>query len=152
ARLVRELQRLLADQEKKDSQALMRYSRKAAQGTHLTSWQSFGFLIGAGGVALALLGLAFKDSAVFLELAALVLIAGGGVAIKLGAYRDTVELPVPDYSVLVRPPIEQTNLQEKEKAIEAELSQRLAAQPRRRRESLCVQESYAALNACDYLR
>jgi Zn-dependent protease with chaperone function len=152
AKLVNELQRLLAEQEKKDSQALERYSRKAGQNAHLTSWQSFGVFAVLGGIAMALLGLGFSESAIVLEPTALVAIAVGAVAIKLGAYRDGLELPVPGYSVLVRPAAEQQNLQEKEKAIEAELTRRIAAERRSYRAAVLARESYAALNACDYLR
>lgn len=152
ARLVNELQRLLAGQEKKDSRALERYSRKAGPRAYLTSWQTFGVFAILGGFVTALLGFAFSESAIVLEPIALVAMAGGVVAIKLGAYRDGLQLPVPDYSLLVRPAAEQPNIQEKEKAIEAELNSRIAAQRRSQRAAMLARASYAALNVCDYLR
>jgi tetratricopeptide (TPR) repeat protein len=154
-KLVTELQHLMADQEKKDSQALERFSRKTGRQAHLRPWQAFGVLLVLGGLFLGLIGFGFGEDKFVLEPVCLAAIVVGVVAIRLGAYRDRLELPVPDYTKLIHPPQEKSDaetIQKKQKAMDDELTQRFGKERKGRRATLLARESYAALESCDYLR
>jgi Zn-dependent protease with chaperone function/tetratricopeptide (TPR) repeat protein len=154
-RLVAQLQRQMAEQEKKDSKALGRFSRRFAENAHLRPWQLLGVLLVLGGFVFALLGLC-AGSAIFVwELVCLAAIIAGVFAVRLGGYRDRVTLPVPDYSKLIHPPREKSSAQEiqqRQKAIEAEFVQNLGKERKGKRAVLLAKESYSALETCNYLR
>jgi uncharacterized protein HemY len=154
-KLVTELQRLLAEQERKDSRELEKFSRKTNRHVNLRPWQSLGFLLVLGGTLCGLAGLASKELAILIVPGSLVAIVAGVIAYRLGKYRDRLILPVPDYAKLVHPAAEkQTNeeIQNRQKEIEAELTKRFAKERKSKRAMLLAKESYAALAAGDYLR
>ena len=153
AKLMTELQRLLAEQEKQDSQALERFSRKTAQNSHLRPWQLFGVSLVLFGILFGLIGLGFREVAMMLEPACLLAIVLGILAFRLGGYRDRLELPVPNHATLRRPgkPASE-NVQETQQTIEAELARRFTGERGTKRAFLLAKESYTALKACDYLR
>ena len=154
-KLVTELQRLMAEQEKKDSKALEKFSRKTNLHANLRPWQSFGFLLVLGGTLCGLAGLASKELAIIIVPCSLTAIVAGVIAYRLGKYRDRLILPVPDYTKLVHPAAEKQTkeqIQEKQKEIEAELVKRFEKEKKSKKAMLLAKESYAALATCDYLR
>ncbi len=154
-KLVTELQRLMAEQEKKDSLALEKFSRKTNQHANLRPWQSFGVLAVLGGTLCGLAGLASKELAIIIVPCSLFAIVAGVVAFRLGKYRDKLILPVPDYSKLLHPSTEKRTKEqnlEAQTTIEAELTSRFEKERKSKRGMLLARESYAALAVCDYLR
>ena len=153
-KLLTELQRLMAEQERKDSRVLEKFSRKTGRQAHLRPGQTFGFLLILGGVICGLIGLAAGDT---LELVAwsLAAIVAGILAFRLGKYRDSLELPVPPYEKIIQPSpgkAAQENAPAKESAIQAELSKLFDRERRATRAWRLAEESYAALKRCDYFR
>ncbi|HEY1787525.1 MAG TPA: M48 family metalloprotease [Verrucomicrobiae bacterium] len=152
-KLLAQLQHLLAEGEKKDSKALGRFSRKLGQRAHLQRWQLLGFFLVLGGFVFGLISLFAGAGPV-----ALVCLAGivaGGIAIRLGRYRDRFVLPIPDYSKLIHPSRDKSTaeaIQQKQKDIEAEITRRVGQERGAARTALLVRESYSALETCDYLR
>ena len=155
-KLVTALQGLLAEQERKDSQALEKFTRKTGRRTQLRLWQLGGLVVlamvfGFCGAA----GLGFEDIVIVTVLCGLTVVVIGLVAWRYGMKRDRLDLPVPDYGKLTnsakeKPPKEK--IQEMEKALAAELTQRFRQDRGKRRALLLAGESYNALGACDYLR
>jgi Zn-dependent protease with chaperone function len=154
SRLVAELQRVMAEQEKKDSRALEKFSRKTGRQTGLQRQQVRGFVLIFIGVILALAGASSSSSNVIVPWGFAVS-ALGLTAIFVKKYRDRLNLPVPDYEVLIRPsalgaPGE--NIAEKEKFIQADLAARVTGTLGMERALKLAEQSYAALRACDYLK
>jgi Zn-dependent protease with chaperone function/tetratricopeptide (TPR) repeat protein len=154
-KLVTELQRMLAEQEKKDSQALQKFSRKTGQGAHLQPWQGFGALLVLASVVCGIIALCVKEVSFEFVSCCLVTIVAGLIAFRLGKYRDRFELAVPSYEKLVHPPqalLSTGKIQEMQKAVEADLAKRFDQERSSKRAVLLAKESYAALANCDYLR
>ena len=154
-KLVAELQRLMAEQERKDSKALEKFSRKSGRLAHLRPWQAFGTLLVLAGFICGIIGICSKDSVVVLLPCGLVAIVAGVIAFRLGKYCDRFDLPVPGYEKLVHPPQAKPaneNIQEKQNLIDAELAKTFGQERKPKKALLLAKEAYAALEACDYLR
>src|SRR6266496_1946826 len=97
--LVAEIQRVVAEQEQKDSKRLQQWSRKARRTSHLRPLQVLGVILGLVGVTLVIVGLAVgvAMTASILGLAAFGL---GIVLHRTGRYRERLALPVPDFALL----------------------------------------------------
>jgi Zn-dependent protease with chaperone function/tetratricopeptide (TPR) repeat protein len=154
-KLVSELQRLMAEQEKKDSKALEKFSRKSGRLAHLRPWQAFGTLLILAGFICSVIGICSEESAIVLVSCGLVSIVAGVLAFRFGKFRDRFGLAVPSYEKLVHPPQAKPaneNIQEMQKLIEAELLKKFEQERRSKKAVLLAKESYAALETCDYLR
>jgi Zn-dependent protease with chaperone function/Tfp pilus assembly protein PilF len=153
-KLLSELQRLMADQEKKDSRALEKLSRKTGRLAHLGPMQGAGFLLILGGVIAGLVCLVSRDTLMG-EPFCLVAIALGVIGFRLGRYRDRLALPVPAYEVMINPARGQPageNVPEKEKFLQKELRERFRHERAGTAAAALAKESYSALQTCDYLR
>ena len=154
-KLVAELQRRMAEQERKDSKALEKFSRKSGRLAHLRPWQGFGTLLVLAGFICGIIGICSQESTIILVPCGLVAIVAGVVAFRLGKYRDRFALAVPTYEKLVHPP-EATptseNIQEMQKLIEVELAKKFEQERKSKKAVLLAKEAYAALEACNYLR
>jgi Zn-dependent protease with chaperone function/tetratricopeptide (TPR) repeat protein len=154
-KLVTELQKMLAEQEKQDSEALKKFSRKTGKSAYLQSWQGFGVLLVLAGVVCGIIALCIRGASPVFVFCFPAAIIAGVVAFRLGKYRDQFELSVPVYEKLVHPPLPPLpngKIQEMQKAVEADLSQRFDQERSAKRAVLLAKESYAALANCDYLR
>ena len=153
-RLLTELQRLMAEQEKQDSRALEKFSRRTGRDAHLRPWQNFGFLLIVAGIVCCLAGLS-APAPTGVVLPGAVAIIAGVAALRLGGYRDRMELPIPNYEILITPSSGKPsdgNLAEKEKSLQAALRERFAHEHAGKAAKRLAEESYAALQTCDYLR
>jgi tetratricopeptide (TPR) repeat protein len=154
-KLLTELQRMNAEREQKDSEALEKFSRKTGRHANLRPLQKFGFLLILAGIFTGLGQLAAMDRDILIILCCPGLIVLGIITIRRGKYCDVVDLPVPAYERIMHPSAGKTageNVEEKKKAIEAELSRRFLTEQGANRGSRLAAESYAALKNCDYLR
>jgi Zn-dependent protease with chaperone function/tetratricopeptide (TPR) repeat protein len=152
-KLVAQLQRLMAEQEKKDSKALEKVSRKFGRNANLRPLQLLGLAFVLGGFVFALIGLIAGQAVIVLASSAA--IVAGFFAMRLGRYRDQSALPVPDYSKLIHPQREKSSgeaFQLKQKTLEAGIIQRFSQERKSSRAALLARESYSALETCDYLR
>lgn len=155
SRLVTEIQRVAAVQERKDTRRLARETRKLsrAQGTSVPSGLGVTGLI--VGIVLGLIGATNGFPLDMMSIAGGALVAGV-VLVRLPRHRDRRQLPVPAYGTLtkLRPPEEtREQLAAAEETLVAEL--RASAQRERTvraRVETLVSAGYAALQDRDYLR
>src|SRR6267154_1988562 len=153
-RLVAEIQRVIAVQERKDTRRLARETRKLCRpvGSSVVSF------LGAMGIIVALVvGVIGAADGFPLDMMgiAVATLAAGVVLVRHPRYRDRRPLPVPTYGTLSnpRPPETQEQLAAAEEAIVAALRTSAAAErTRRARCAMLVRTSYAALKERDYLR
>jgi tetratricopeptide (TPR) repeat protein len=153
-RLVAEIQRVIAVQERKDTRRLARETRKLCrpEGSSVVSF------LGAMGIIVALVvGVIGAADGFPLDMTgiAVATLAAGVVLVRHPRYRDRRPLPVPTYGTLSnpRPPETQEQLAAAEEAIVAALHPSAAAErTRRARCAMLVRTSYAALKERDYLR
>lgn len=154
-RLMTEIQRVVAEQEQKDTQTISKWARKTQRSTSIQiRWQQL------PSIPLMFLGIifgvvTFADG--FNPISALTALVLGAAAVwswRLGRYKDNRTLPVPSFSDLKRawqaeaPP----NLAEREKQLESELTKTIAAETKKRRQiAVLLDHGYAALGRCDYL-
>ena len=152
-RLVAEIQRVMAAQERRDTKRLTRATRRLcrAEGNAVS-------LLGALGLIVALvLGAIGAADGFPLDMmgAAAATLAASVVLLRLPRHRDRRPLPVPAYGTRLnpRPPETQEQLAAAEESIAAEL-RASAEQERtgRARLALLVSASYAALQERNYLR
>ncbi|HUA66045.1 MAG TPA: M48 family metalloprotease [Alphaproteobacteria bacterium] len=154
-KLVAQLQHLLAEQEKKDSEALVRFSRRFGRNARLRPLQLLGVVLVLSGIMFAIIGLCSREAEMVLVPGSVAAIVAGFFAFRLGRYRDRFTLPVPDYSKLIHPPRDKSSaevFQQKQKALEAQIVERFSKERRASRAALLAAESYSALETCDYLR
>jgi heat shock protein HtpX len=154
SKLLAELQRLMAEQEKKDSRALEKFSRKTGRQTGLQPALARGIFLIIIGLLFALAGAGSTSRNVIVP-CGFAVIAWGVVAIFVKKSRDRLELPVPVYEDLIRPPAAVApgeNAVEREKIIQADLSSRVPGTLGAERALKLAEESYAALKGCNYYR
>jgi len=152
-KLMTALQALLAEQEKKDSKALEKFSKRTDRGANLTSWQGGGSMAIIFGILGGFMCLAAHQF-IFAGIALAAVIAGV-MAVRLGRYRDRLDLPVPKYERLVKPATDKTGpdkIEARQKEITEELSARFRLEKPMIRATELARECYLALEACDYLR
>jgi tetratricopeptide (TPR) repeat protein len=150
-----ELQKLIAERERKDSRSLERFSRKVGQHANLRPWQRFGVLLVLSGILFGFVGFASKELAIVVVPCSLAAIVVGVISFRVGKYRDRIELTLPSYEKLVHPPQARPakeKIQELEDEIATELAKRFDQERKSKRAMLLAKESYAALEDCDYLR
>ena len=155
SRLVTEIQRVAAVQERKDTRRLARDTRKLsrAEGTSVPS--SLGVISLFVGIVVGLIGATNQFPPDMMSIAVGTLIAGV-VLVRLPRHRDRRQLPVPAYGTLTNPrPPEET--QEQLAAAEETLVAELRASAQRERTAharveTLVSAGYAALQGRDYLR
>jgi Zn-dependent protease with chaperone function/tetratricopeptide (TPR) repeat protein len=153
-KLVTEIQRFAAEQERRDSQQLRRWNRKLHARTHLRPLQGIGILM-------AILGIIFTC---FLwgsvgwstGLTAFISITVGlGIAFyHLGKYRDELLLTVPDYAALKEAWQKKIKIDEAQlKTIQLEAKALVAGRKTGKSASLILaRQIYDALGRCDYVR
>jgi len=152
--LITEIQRVIAQQEEKDSKALNRWSRKIGSNSHLRPVQTLGLLLGLIGLVTGVAcWLTVGMSGGLLALMAVTIIPGI-LFYRFGSYRERVALPVPDFSALKAAFQAKVAFDEAQpKQIESALRDQTARERKARRKvRLLVDEAYAALGKCDYLR
>jgi len=155
SRLVTEIQRVVALQERKDTQRLARDTRKLSRAESTSVPSGLGVIGLIVGAVVGLIGATNGFPLDMTGIAVGVLVAGV-VLVRLPRHRDRRLLPVPAYGTLSNPrPPEET--QEQLAAAEETLVTELRASAQRERtvrariETL-VSSSYAALRDRDYLR
>ena len=153
-RLVAEIKRVIAAQERRDTKRLARDTRKwcRAEGISVAS-----FLGGIGVIVGLVLGVIGATDGFPLDMmgAAAASLAAGVALVRHPRHRDRRPLPVPAYGTLSnpRPPETQEQLAAAEHAIVAELRASAAREgTRRARLAMLARTSYAALQDRDYLR
>ncbi|MCX6955703.1 MAG: M48 family metalloprotease [Verrucomicrobia bacterium] len=154
--LIAEIQRVLADQEQKDTRSLAKWLDKTqkSSGTDIRWQQLPGFVLVPAGVLVGIAGLLDRVSWPT-ETLALAMIAGGVWAWRLGRYRDRARLPVPAFAALKRAwqADAAKDLADREKQLEEDLKGQIAAERKQHRQiTLLLTDGYAALAQCDYLR
>lgn len=154
SRLAAEIQRVMDEEEKKDTARVARETRRWSRRREIGYLQGLGVLLCVAGVLVGLMLLSPPFDAAGVITA--VLCIGLGVAAYLaGAYRDTRPLPIPEYGTLTTWKPYQTleALEQAEKEIEAEL--RALANPaggKRAALNRLIDAAYEALRQRDYLR
>jgi Zn-dependent protease with chaperone function/tetratricopeptide (TPR) repeat protein len=150
--LIAEVHRVAALVEQEDSTALTRWIRKDGKTVvRGRFWTGIGIII--VGIALALGFLTvdrYRDAALSVAFFGVV-----GVLLSTRVHRDRMQLPVPRYSVLKKAWEAERpgDFAEQESRIETELTQLLAALPKKKQKlSRLTQEGASALATCDYLR
>jgi len=155
-KLVAEIQRVLAEQERKDGKALERLSNKTHHRVRLRPLQITGLgLIGAGVMAGIVVGA--EGPGWLATIASFVLPSALGVWLFCwGRYREQLRLPIPDFSLLKdgwKGRKTTPDINAAAKAIESELRLAVGGEKRRKRRALALASaSYHALGKCDYLR
>lgn len=153
-RLVAEIQRVLAKQEKKDTTQRARETRMWCRKQGTNGMAVLGGVVLVIGTLLGLMeiGSEFSPGAMVFAIA----LAGSGVwVIRQSRYRDRHSLPIPTYGTLLnsRPAETHEELAAAEKAIEAELRASSDREHGTRMRFRRLREaSYAALGDRDYLR
>jgi Zn-dependent protease with chaperone function len=153
-KLIAEIQRVIAQEEQKDSKQLDRWSRKVRSHSHLRPIQSLGIVAAALGlISGPIIWFSAGMSVGLLEFMGITIIPGV-LCYRFGGYRERSSVPVPDFAVL-KAAWQSTNAYDEAKAktIEAELRERIGSYKKRsERGRLLAQEAYAALGRCEYLR
>jgi len=152
-KLISEIQRAIAEQERKDSRQLKRWTRRSHGARHLRPLQLAGVvlvIIGLGGlIPLIADGISFGLVAFTTICTSL-----GILCYRFGRYRARLDLPVPDFCVFKSAWQHKPEFnQEQFKQIESELRSGVGAHDKQRRKALALaSECYTALGRCDYLR
>jgi Zn-dependent protease with chaperone function/tetratricopeptide (TPR) repeat protein len=149
-KLVQQIQRVAAEQERKESRELKRWARKLAVRRQLRPLQLVA-------IALMVLGfillIGFVTAADFAALIILLPMIGAGYALfRFDRYKDRVPMPSPEFGAL-RSWKRGSNLQQQIDGTEKELRTILAAEKTTRAKTQrAIEECYSALGKCDYLR
>jgi Zn-dependent protease with chaperone function len=154
-KLIAEVLRVAAQEEQKDSEQLRKWTRKGRGSTHLRPLQLAGVCTGLA----AIIGAVFGAVGGFTVIWMAFIFVAGGLAVLLyreGRYRDFIELPIPDYSILKQSwekPKTYKNMEATQNELEKELRQLADRQKNRTyKAQTLASESYSALKRCDYLR
>lgn len=147
-KLVRRIQTVVAEEEKKDVRALRRLARKLSVGVNVRWLQLLAIALVVTGLALGVIG-GFD----WLSSTVMILCSGCGVLLwRLGRYKDRLKLPSPPFRTMQDWTLDK---QPEKRANELEAGLRKLVQAEERfkaRTQRAVQECYAALEASDYLR
>jgi Zn-dependent protease with chaperone function/tetratricopeptide (TPR) repeat protein len=153
AKLLSKIERVVAEQEQKDSEALEKWSRKTRGQTHFSRLEAAGIILIATGLPIGLLGLLSGPYAFQLGVGGAIGVLAGILVCRFGAFKEKLALPVPDFAVLKRAWQSKISVaNESAKAMENELR---ASQPPGRKSRIAfhfASASYAALSQCDYPR
>ncbi|HEV7928214.1 MAG TPA: M48 family metalloprotease, partial [Verrucomicrobiae bacterium] len=153
AKLLSKIERVVAEQEQKDSEALEKWSRKTRGGTHLRPVQLLGLLFFMISFAAGLTGLIAGVHKLRLALCGAVGAVGAVFIYRCGAYKERLALPVPDFAVLKAAWQSKITADDnRTKAIEAELRAAAPAGGKSLPATYFASASYDALGQCDYLR
>jgi Zn-dependent protease with chaperone function/tetratricopeptide (TPR) repeat protein len=153
AKLLSKIERVVAEQEQKDSAALEKWSRRTRGQTNVRGFQWLGLFLIIGGFLVLAASLAAGARGIPFALASAAGLAAGIFIYRWGGYREQLTLPVPDYSILkaawqskliVKP--------QQVKAMEEELRAGAPAGRKSRRARHFAAVAYAALSQCDYAR
>lgn len=154
-RLVTEIQRVVAVQEREDTRRLARETRKLSRAQGLSVASGLGVIALIVGVVVGLIGATNAFPLDMMSIGVGTLVAGV-VLVRLPRHRDRRQLPVPTYGTLSNPrPPEETR--EQLAAAEETLAAELRASAGRERTTRArfetlVSASYLALRDRDYLR
>jgi Zn-dependent protease with chaperone function len=152
--LIAEIQRVVAKEEQRDTKALNRWSRKIGSSSRLPPLQGLGLLCGLIGLIAGLvIWLTVGVSGQLLLFVAATVIPGF-VCYRFCGSRESIALPVPDFAAL-KAAFQTRNIldQNKVKEVESAIRDQIASERKKRRKvRLLVEETYAALARCDYLR
>lgn len=155
-KLVAEIQRVAALEEKKDDRSQRQWLRKTQRGGSLRPLQWLAILGMLIPLVMAFASLASFSSLWPLLLVALAVVAGCVWLYRFGRYRDRRALPLPDYEAIRAADDDRTEepkaFEARENELEANLKARLQGLARKPARELCIRESYEALAQCDYLR
>jgi len=152
-RLMTEILRMIAEQERKDTKQLARSTRKTLGGGRARPLQWLAVPFIAVGLFVAIAGL--SDQSAGEVLLSAVSIGAGVFLVRQGRYRDRALLPIPAFGTLTnaRPPETLEEFRAAEQRIADELRKRAAAiSQRAARLASLIEECYTALAARDYLR
>jgi len=153
AKLLSKIERVVAEQEQKDSEALEKWSRKTRGGTHLRPVQVVGLFLFVISLASGLTGLIAGVHKLRLALCGAAGAVGAVFIYRWGAYRERLALAVPDFAVLKAAWQSKIIVSEdRSKAIEAELRAAAPADRKSRQAVYFASAGYDALSQCDYLR
>ena len=152
--LIAEIQRMLAEQERKDSKQLRRWTRRSGAQARLRPFQQVGVLVLIIGLVfgLSFWGVVGMSFGLFCFLLGTL---GVGIACcRLGRYRDRLTLPIPEFATLKAAWQNRPKVKDEEvKAIEAELQNRVAGISKLGKKELeLASAAYDALDRCDFVR
>jgi Zn-dependent protease with chaperone function len=152
--LISRIQSIAAEEERKDSRRLRKWTRKGSLRTHLRPIQSLGVLFILVGVIFGF-GL-WSAGAMSLGIGCIVAgtICLGLLGFRFGRFRERLALSVPDFAVLKS--VWETRIdftQEQVKKLEAQLQSQVANISRKHKKELALAViAYDALHNCDYLK
>jgi len=152
--LISEIQKIAAEEERKDSKRLKRWSKKTNMHARLRPLQSFGVLLILIGGVIGLFML-FDWMISFPLMGAMVGAIGLGVlGFHFGKFRERLPLTVPDYSILKNAWQNPPKFNDAQvKAMEAEIQARVPANlNNHQREMHFASIAYQHLARCDYVR
>jgi tetratricopeptide (TPR) repeat protein len=152
-KLMAEIQRVLAEQEQKDSKALERWSRKVHARARLQPLQALGLLAAVLGAVVGPIIWAVSGFSSGLAIFMASTIIPGILGYRLGGYRERRPLPMPDFAQLQAAwSATRDHSEAKWKELEASLRAKAGNEKKTRsRARLLLSESYGALERCDYL-
>ncbi len=154
--LVAAIQKELVNREREDSKRLDRQGRKTRTSRNVTPLRFCGIVLVLGGICSLIMGLVYWTLAtisltVLFIVLGLVAIPLGVWLHRMGQYKDTITLPVPDYSLIKA--FKKGAITDAEiKTIETELKKEADAVKKKMRPALYLNHSYASLGECNYLR
>ena len=154
--LVAAIQKELVNREREDSRLLDRQGRKTRTTRNVTPMRFSGIVLVLGGICSLIFSLIYLSieplsvTLIFIVLG-LAAIPLGVWLHRMGKYKDTITLPVPDYALIKafkKGPVTDEEI----KIIETELIKEADAVKKKKRAALYLNHSYAALGECNYLR
>jgi len=152
--LISEIQEVEAEEERKDSKRLKRWSRKSSIHSRLRPLQSFGVLLILIGAIVGLFMLVGWEMSFGLAGVVVGMIGLGILGFRFGRYRQRLALTVPEFAVLKTawqnpPKFDDAQV----KAMETELQARVPANLNNsKRELQLATIAYQHLARCDYVR
>lgn len=151
--LISRIQSIAAEEERKDSRRLRKWTRKKSLRTHLRPIQSLGVLFILVGVIFGF-GL-WTSAAVSLGTTGVMagLIGLGILGVRFGRYRERLALSIPDFAVLKS--VWENRIQftqEQVKELEAQIRSKVTNLSKNKKELALAVFAYDALHTCDYLK
>jgi len=152
-KLVATIQKELVRQEQKDSRQLDRWSRKTKGSRQLQGMEACGWLVAIIGLIVSGCIAGETGMTTGLVIFAVIAIVTGIVLVWLGRYREKRALPVPEFGTIRAASMQKLEaIPERANAIEVELSNLAEERKKKERAALLVDQSYLALEQCDYVR